>query len=121
MSTPCSIAGGKSIGSRAAALPSSAAGDCPGGPCGAGRAIHGSAAGAAGACVASGGGGGGTGPGTGQLPVHCATAAAGIVRALRARIRCRVFTCTLLGNQTERLQNLLFSSTRITHLPAEVC
>jgi hypothetical protein len=45
MSTPCSMAGGRSIGSSAGLLFCSAAGDCHGCAEGAGRAIQGSATG----------------------------------------------------------------------------
>src|SRR5438552_1962240 len=96
MSTPCSIAGGRSIGSSAGALLGSAAGDCHACPWGAGRALHGSATGAVGAEAGAGtdceGGGGGTGPGTDQLPFHCAKAAAGSVSALSARREWRIVT-----------------------------
>src|SRR6266404_6756201 len=105
MSTPCSIAGGRSIGSRAGALLPWATGDCHGCPCGAGRAIHGSATAAGGAGAACGGGGGGTGPGTGQLPFHCAAAAAGSVSALSARRKWGFVTPRVIGSKTERLQN----------------
>src|SRR5437763_8361875 len=98
MSTPCSMAGGRSIGSSEGARPCSAAGDCHGCPCGAGRAIHGSA-------TAAGGGGGGTAPGTGQLPLNCASAAAGTVSALSASRICFLVTLPQIGTKTERLQN----------------
>src|SRR6185312_1027763 len=120
MSTPCSIAGGRSIGSSAGALPCSATGDCHGCPCGAGRAIHGSATAERGAGAAW-GGGRGTGSGIGQLPTTCADAVAAIVSALSARRDLRIFIGPRIANEAERLQNPPFASTRITHLPAEAC
>src|SRR6476659_8474749 len=101
MSTPCSMAGGRSIGSSAGALSPCAAGDCHGWPCGAGLAIHGSATAARGAGYDGGGGGGGTGAGA----AHCAKATAGIVSALSARRKWRFITLAYLGTETERLQN----------------
>src|SRR5689334_4953119 len=105
MSTPCSMAGGRSIGSRAGALPPCAAGDCHGCPTGPGRcAIHGSATGARWTGIAAGGGGGGgTAPGTGQLT--CASAAAGSVSAQSASRERRIVTLPLIVIETERLQN----------------
>src|SRR5689334_14148342 len=105
MSTPCSIAGGRSIGSRAFGWPLRALGDCQawvGAGADGGCTIHGSATGALA------GGGGGTGPGTGQLT--CAEAVAGRVNALSASRSWRMVTPLLIVLKTERLQNLPLTS-----------
>jgi len=82
------MAGGRSIGSIASALPLRGAGDC--------QAWVAAADGAGGCTIqgsitgARGGGGGGTAPGTGQLT--CASAVAGNVSALSAIREWRMVT-----------------------------
>src|SRR6478672_5302441 len=92
MSTPCSIAGGRSIGSSAALLLGWAIGDCQAWPegtaIGGGCAIHGSSTVLCGEAAAGGAGGTALGAGIGAGPCqYWAETAAGSESALSARRR----------------------------------